>query len=126
MSLQIPRISSIAARLVVAVGISIAIAGCDKDSTPAYKEPPGVTVTFGGSDLNPDGTLNAAALDSLRKHSGDPVVNVLFLRTRLTDAGLAQLGQFHNIRRVNASSSRITDRGIEALKKEIPEVAVTK
>ena len=53
-------------------------------------------------------------------------VTVNFVRTGLSDAGLKQLGQYKHLRHVNAFGSRITAQGIEALKKDIPEVDVQK
>jgi hypothetical protein len=104
------------------------LAGCDKDkdTTPPPKETPGVTVALSGGDLNADGTLTAAALSNLSGHSGDPILNVNFVHTKLSDAGLAQLAAFPNLRRVDASGSRVTPAGIDKLKKAIPEVTVNK
>jgi hypothetical protein len=114
--------------LIFAIGFSVALVGCDKDkdAIPAYKPPPGVTVTLIGAHLKPDGTLSPSGLEALKAHANDPIVNVIFVRSNLTDTGLAQLGQFRNIRLVNAGGSRITDKGIERLKKDVPEVEVAK
>jgi hypothetical protein len=113
---------------VIGVVFGLSLCGCDKgDSTQSPKDAPGVTVVLmGGTHVKPDGALAPAGLELLRTHSGDPILNVTFLRTNLSDAGLAQLAEFKNVRQVTAVGGRFTDKGVDQLKKAIPEVQVTK
>ena len=119
-------VNAIALKSVIAIGLVGALAGCDNEKVEPIKEPPGVTLILTGSDLVPDGTISAQGMQKLQEKSGEPALNVNFLRSHLTDAGLIQLAKFKNVRLVNATGSRITEKGIEQMKKSVPEATVNK
>jgi hypothetical protein len=103
-------------------------AGCDGESSTsnadAMKDPTVVAVPNG--DINRDGSISEQGLKNIEARAGKPNLTVVFVRSPLSDAGLVQLGKFKNIRRVEATGSRITQAGVDRLKKEIPEVEVVK
>jgi WD40 repeat protein/Leucine-rich repeat (LRR) protein len=47
-------------------------------------------------------------------------------RTKITDAGLAHLRRLPNLRSVSVSETAVTDEGVEALKKAVPDLLVFK
>jgi len=101
-----------------------AIAGCKPSPAPLGAGAETV-VALPGIDLNPDGTIGERGMQKIQSHSGDPNLTVAFIRANLTDEGLAQLGQFPNIRHVQAIGSHVSDKGIAKLKEAIPEVEVS-
>jgi hypothetical protein len=82
-------------------------------------------LAFGGNDVNADGTLSPQAMKTLDQKSQDRALSLTFMRTRLKDAGLVQLGKYHNVRRITATGSAVTEAGIAKLKQALPEVEVT-
>jgi hypothetical protein len=101
-------------------------AGCNKSSSSSG---PGneFFVALGPPDCNPDGTIKDSGLDKIKQAAGESnVVIRMGGHSVLSDLGLAQLGQFKNIHRVIAPSSRVTPAGIDKLKKALPNVEVEK
>ena len=101
------------------------LAGCNKSNSSGTgtKE---TLIEFGGTDVNPDGTLSSGTLQAIQDKSKEEALSIGFIRTRLSDAGLAQLAKFPNIRRITAGGSAITQAGIDKLKLAIPSVEVSK
>ena len=97
------------------------VGGCKKSDVPP---PIAIPVAFSPKDLNADGTLNDKAIAELQGKSSEKALAVAFFRANLSDAGLAQMASFKNIHRIDAIGSRITQEGIDKLKKSLPEVEV--
>lgn len=97
--------------------------GCKKNSGDAG-EP--TVVGLPGGQINPDGTLNDVAMQTVERQAGSPNLQVMIVRGKLSDAGLMQLSKFTNLRKVEAIGSPITQAGIDKLKAAIPEVEVSK
>lgn len=100
--------------------------GCKKSTEGGSSEAAEAVIAFPGGALNPDGTLPDATLQKIQSHSTDAKLTVSFVRSDLTDSGLAQLATFPNIRHVEAIGSRISNQGIDKLKQAIPEVQVSR
>jgi hypothetical protein len=112
---------------VVLVVMAVAVAGCRKEDAADGVVPTGeVVVAISGSELKPDGSLTDAGLDKIRSKSDASKLVVSFFRTPVSDAGLKQLASFPNITRVQASGSKITDRGVQEFKKKLPQADVIK
>jgi hypothetical protein len=112
--------------LLVCAGVTIG-GGCKKSSNSTNTVPADSTeVVLSGTDTKPDGTINAQGVEKIQKESRAPSVTVVFARTRISDAGLAQLAAFRNLRRVQAIGSQLSPEAIEKLKAAIPEVEVVK
>jgi hypothetical protein len=109
------------------LAICASVAGCKKNSSNEVLPNNSVPVGIKAIDVKPDGTLTDAAIKQIQAEaqSGKPLT-VRFVRTSLSDAGLEQLGQFKNLRRLEVYGARITPGGIEKLKKAVPEVEVLK
>jgi hypothetical protein len=101
--------------------LSIVI-GCKKSKTEGNDDR--TVVSIMESDLNPDGTISDSGLQKVSDKSNAPNLTVVFYRSRLTDKGLEQLGQFANLKRVEAIGSRTSPVGIERLKSVLPQVEV--
>jgi hypothetical protein len=85
------------------------------------------SIAVAPSELNPDGSLAEAALRKVETaNAAGKSVTVNFVRAAVSDAGLKQLGQYKHLRRVIAYGGRVTSQGIDALKKDIPEVEIQK
>jgi hypothetical protein len=98
---------------------------CNKKQSAADNAPAsGPAIAFGGNDVTPEGAISMKALQQLEQRSSEPTLNVNFIRTPLSDAGLQQLSKFHNLRRIEAIGSRVTPQGIQKLKSAVPEVEV--
>jgi hypothetical protein len=79
-----------------------------------------------GDDLKPDGTISSSGIAKIEALAGQSDVKVVFLRAKLSDAGLAQLAKFPFIKQVVGAGGRVTDPGIQKLKAAIPNVEVFK
>ena len=98
--------------------------GCKKSAPGSGSQAATTPLAFGGNDVNPDGTLSQKTLDTLESKSSEPALAISFIRTPLSNAGLAQMAKFKNIRRIDAIGSKITADGVDQLKQAIPEVEV--
>jgi hypothetical protein len=107
--------------------MTVSMAGCGKDDADDGFTPTGeVVVAISGDELKPDGSLTDTGLDKVRGKSDAAKLVVSFFRTPVSDAGLRQLASFPNITRVQASGSKITDRGVQEFKKKLPQAEVVK
>src|SRR5258707_15208852 len=80
--------------------IALGHAACKKPSASADGGAPvsGPIIALGGNDVSADGTIASQAMQQLEQRSAEPALSVTFVRTPLSDAGLQQLGKFHNLR----------------------------
>ena len=103
-------------------------AGCKKsdDNSPQSAVANTTIVSLTGSDVQRDGTLSPQGLNEIKRQSDKPALTISFLRVHISDAALTQLAQFHNIRRVEAIDSHLSDQAIAKLKAAIPDVVVAK
>ena len=100
-------------------------AGCDKKGVQVSGDN-ATPIGLGGNDIKADGTLAQSALDQLGQKSAEPRLSVNIVRSRISDAGLKQLAQFKNIKRINAVGSALSDKAIAAFKAEVPDSEVVK
>jgi hypothetical protein len=115
------------AGVLLLIGVIVAVAGCGKNGEDEGPAPTGeVVVAISGADMKPDGSLTEGGLAKIRAQSGAPKLVVSFFRNPASDAGLKQLAGFPNITRVEASGSKITDRGVQEFKKKLPQAEVVK
>jgi hypothetical protein len=113
--------------LALFVGVTVLLDGCTKkEDQPEKGRGETTVVALSAADLNKDGTVSDAGLQKIQEKASSPNLTVVFVRAPLTDAGLAQLGKFSNLRHVEAVGSRVTQGGVDKLKKTIPEVEVVK
>ena len=109
--------------LLLSVAIALFAVGCKKSEADNGGE--ATIVALGRRELNADGTITSAGLQTIEAKAGSAVrFEIRFMRAPLKDAGLIQLAKFPSIRVVEAYGSPITAAGIEKLKKAIPEVEV--
>jgi hypothetical protein len=102
---------------------AVTTSGCKKSGDTAE----GASKVIALTDVNPDGTINEQGMQKIEKEAaGAPSVTVEFVRVRISDAGLAQLAKFPNLRRVEAGGSPLSQGAIDKLKAAIPEVEVLK
>jgi hypothetical protein len=107
--------------------IALALAGCKKSgSGDSGVEGDMVVLAVPTFDIKPDGTIGDKGMEKISEHSNDRKLFVVFVRAPLTDAGLAQLSKFPNIKKVEAIGSRVSDKGVQQLKSALPEVEVVK
>jgi hypothetical protein len=105
------------------------VSGCNKSESSSGGSGSGndFFVVLGPPDMNADGTIKDSGLDKVKQAANQSSVVVRMSgHAELSDAGLAQLGQFKNVRRVLAISSKITPAGIEKFKKALPNAEVEK
>ncbi|HEY7115735.1 MAG TPA: hypothetical protein VH475_04060 [Tepidisphaeraceae bacterium] len=116
---------SLGVSLICAFTVALVLGGCKKSGSGGSAGEATV-VAIPGIDMKPDGTILDSGLQKIPAQSSAPNVNVIFYRSQLSDAGLAQLGKFPNVHRVEAIGSRITEKGIEKLKQSLPGVEVAR
>jgi hypothetical protein len=114
--------------IVVGFASLLFVSGCNKSSSSSAggNKSNETLVELGGTDVGADGKLSDSALETLQSKSSEPALAVTFVRTKLSDAGLAQLAKFPNLRRVTAFGSDVTQAGIDKLKQANPNVEVNK
>jgi hypothetical protein len=124
--MQVRAIMSRPFLIICVASVAVMLGACDKsnDNTSAGNDPTVVIVPNG--DVTREGSISDEGLKKIQAKSGVANLTVAFVRSPISDAGLNQLVKFPNIRRVEASGSRITAAGIEKLKRAIPEVEVVK
>ncbi len=104
----------------------LALGGCSKSVESNSAGPALKGVALAGSDLNANGTIAPEAMKRIEAIAEKAPFSVGFVRTSLSDAGLNQLAKFHNLRRVDAIGSKLSEEAIGKLKAQIPEVEVYK
>ena len=102
------------------------VVGCKKPTESAGGSQPEAEIAILGKDLNPDGTLGTGAFKTLDDEAKQGALSVNFVRAPLSDRGLLQLAKYPNVRHVAAAGSKITDAGIDQLKRALPNVEVVK
>ena len=102
------------------------LAGCSKSIESNNSTPTLQGIALAGSDLNANGTIAPEAMKQIEAIAEKAPFSVGFVRTALSDAGLNQLAKFHNLRRVDAIGSKLSEEAISKLKAQIPEVEVYK
>ena len=102
--------------------------GCNKSSSSSNAPGNESFVVLGPPDVDVQtGAITDAGLSKIKQASNEPSVTIRVSgHAQISDAGLAQLAQFKNVRRVMAQNSRVTQAGIDKLKKSLPEVVVDK
>jgi len=103
---------------------AMTIAGCKKSGAGGSGD--AVEVVLSVPEMKPDGTINPQGIQKLEAQATAPALSVIFARTRVSDAGLNQLSQFRNLRRVQAVGSDLSPEAIDKLKAAVPEVIVIK
>jgi len=105
------------------------LGGCNRSSeedTPKSPTANTTIVSLTGADIKRDGSLSEQGLKEIEKNSDKPALTISFLRVHISDAALSQMARFHNIKRVEAIDSRLSDQSIAKLKSANPDVVVVK
>ena len=123
--IEYPQKSTLFVLIIICVTVSV-LAGCGKSVESKSAGPALQGIALVGPDLNANGTIAPEALKRIEAIAEKSPFSVGFVRTTLSDAGLSQLAKFHNLRRVDAIGSKLSDEAISKLKAEIPEVEVYK
>ena len=97
------------------------LSGCKKGSEAGGEV---AEMAIAPMDLKPDGTLKPEGIQKIDELSVKGPFNLIFVRTRLSDAGLGQLAKYQGLRRVQAIGSDLSARAIDKLKKAVPESEV--
>jgi hypothetical protein len=102
----------------------ILLAGCSKTPDGGGAAGTATIVGLTGADIKSDGTLSDQGLKKIESQSDHPDITVAFVRSKVTDAALAQLAKFSNIHRIEAIGSPITDAALAKFKTTNPNVVV--
>ena len=111
-------------RVALVLSLLAALDGCKK--TDEGTDSNSTIVALGGIDINQDGSINDAGIQKIQKEAKAHSLTVAFVRTPISDAALAQLAAFPNLRHVEAVDSPLSAAAIDKLKAAIPEVEVHK
>ena len=103
---------------------AFALSGCKKGSEAGGSGGEVAEMAIAPMDLKPDGSLKPEGIQKIDELSGKGPFNLIFVRTRLSDAGLGQLAKYQGLRRVQAIGSDLSARAIDKLKKAVPESEV--
>src|SRR5689334_19874126 len=99
-------------RLVLSISafvIAIGLLGCKKSEDNASAGNDATVVVVPNTDLKPDGTISDEGLQKIQAKAKAKNLTIVFVRSPVSDAGLIQLANFPNVRRVEASGSGLTD-----------------
>ncbi|MDB5319242.1 MAG: hypothetical protein JWN40_873 [Phycisphaerales bacterium] len=79
-----------------------------------------------GADVSGKGDFNQQGLQKLDAEASSPAIAVIVSRTTISDAALAQLAKYKNVRRVQAVGSPLSDAAIAQLQSALPGLTVRK
>ncbi len=102
------------------------LSGCKKESETSGPGGEMAEIAISAMDLNPDGSIAPKGLQKIDEVASKGAFNVYFVRAKLSDAGLAQLGKYQGLHRVEAIGCNLSAGAIDKLKKSAPESAVAK
>ena len=104
----------------------LSLSGCKKESETSGPGGEMAEIAISAMDLNPDGSIAPRGLQKIDEVASKGAFNVYFVRAPLSDAGLAQLGKYQGLHRVEAIGCKLSAGAIGKLKKASPESEVAK
>ena len=98
------------------------LGGCKRGGSGSNSNPTSAVLTV--DDINEDGSINAAGISKLDAQASAPSMTVAFARVRASDAALAQLAKYPNVRVIKAPGSQFSQEAIDKLKAAVADVKI--